>query len=84
MGRSYAQLSLEERCTISRLQADGVSVRQIASAVDRAPSTIARELKRNSGRQVGYKPAYAEEQARAPGAGRDHVWSASPTCVTGS
>ena len=65
MGRDYAHLSLEDRCEISRLQANGCSVRQIAAAVDRAPSTIARELKRNSGRQVGYRPAYADEQARA-------------------
>jgi IS30 family transposase len=65
MGRGYAQLSLEERCTISRLQAEGGSIRQIAAALDRAPSTIARELKRNSGRQVGYKPSYAEDQAKA-------------------
>jgi IS30 family transposase len=65
MGRSYAQLSLEERCTISRLQAEGGSIRQIAAALDRAPSTILRELRRNRGRQVGYKPAYAQDQARA-------------------
>jgi IS30 family transposase len=56
---------LEDRCEIARLQAEGRSVRQIATALDRAPSTIARELKRNSGRQVGYKPSYANQQARA-------------------
>jgi len=65
MGRGYAQLSLEERCTISRLQAEGRSIRQIAAAVDRAPSTIAREVSRNSGRKLGYKPAYADQQAKA-------------------
>src|SRR3990172_12461880 len=65
MPKGYAQLSLEDRCEIARLQAEGRSVRQIATALDRAPSTIARELKRNSGRQVGYKPAYANQQARA-------------------
>src|SRR5436190_22660349 len=65
MGQSYAQLSLEDRCEISRLQAAGLSLRQIAAALDRAPSTISRELKRNSGRQVGYKPSYAAEQAKA-------------------
>lgn len=65
MGRSYAQLSLEDRCEISRLHAAGSPIRQIAAALDRAPSTIARELKRNSGRKVGYKPAYAHEQSRA-------------------
>ena len=65
MGQRYAQLSLEDRCEIARLQAAGRSLRQIAAALDRAPSTISRELKRNGGRQVGYKPAYAEEQAKA-------------------
>ncbi len=65
MAASYEQLSLEDRCEIARLQADGRSVRQIATALDRSPSTISRELKRNSGRQVGYKPSYAQEQAKA-------------------
>ena len=33
--------------------------------MDRQASTIAREIKRNGGRQVGYKPAYAQDQAWA-------------------
>jgi IS30 family transposase len=65
MGRKYEQLSLEERCEIARLQANGRSIRQIAAALDRAPSTIAREVRRNHGRQVGYKPSYAQEQMQA-------------------
>jgi transposase, IS30 family len=65
MGRSYDQLSLEDRCEIARLQAAGRSVREIAADLDRAPSTISRELSRNSGRQTGYKPTYAQEQAKA-------------------
>jgi IS30 family transposase len=65
MARTYRQFSLEERCEIARLSAEGRSLRQIAAALDRAPSSVARELKRNGGVQVGYKPAYAEEQARA-------------------
>ena len=65
MGRHYEQLSLEDRCEIARLQAEGRSIRQIAAAVDRPPSTVSRELKRNSGRHVGYKPGYAQEQAKA-------------------
>src|SRR3954451_14512532 len=65
MGRLYDQLSLEDRCAIASLHAQGRSIRQIAADLDRAPSTIARELKRNAGRQIGYKPAYAEEQAKA-------------------
>jgi transposase, IS30 family len=65
MGRRYRQLSLDDRCEIARLQANGSSIRQIAAALDRAPSTIARELRRNRGGQVGYKPNYAEEQTKA-------------------
>lgn len=62
---SYSQLSLEERCSIARLREAGQSIRQIAAALDRQPSTIARELKRNSGSQVGYRPGYAQAQTAA-------------------
>ena len=64
MGRSYEQLSLEDRCTIARLQAEGRSIRQIAANLDRAPSTIAREIKRNRAAQ-SYKPVFAQEQTQA-------------------
>ena len=43
MARKYRQFSLEERCEITRLQAQGCSLRQIAAALDRAPSSISRE-----------------------------------------
>jgi transposase, IS30 family len=65
MGRSYQQLSLEDRCEVARLSANGSSVRQIAAALDRSPSTISRELKRNRGAQVGYRSGYAQQQTRA-------------------
>ena len=65
MERRYKQLSLEDRCEIARLQANGRSLGQIAAALDRAPSTISRELRRNRGREVDYKPGYAQEQAKA-------------------
>lgn len=68
MGTFYSQISIEERCEIARLQAAGRSVRQIAASLDRAPSTIARELRRHTTAN-GYKPSYAHEQARA------HRWS---------
>ena len=61
----YRQLSIEERCEIARLRAEGAAVRQIAAALDRAPSTVARELKRNGSRSGGYRSVYAHEQARA-------------------
>jgi IS30 family transposase len=65
MGHRYAQLSLEERCTIARLQAERRSIRQIAAGLDRAPSTIARELRRNAGKQTGYAPSWAATQSKA-------------------
>ena len=65
MGQNYGQLSLEHRCTTARHRQAGKTIRQIAAAMDRAPSTITRELKRNSGSQVGYQPAYAEQQTRS-------------------
>jgi IS30 family transposase len=65
MGEKYEQLSLEQRCTIARHRQAGKTIRQIAAAMDRAPSTIARELRRNSGSQVGYQPGYAEQQAKS-------------------
>ena len=61
----YCQLSSEERCEIARLHEDGQSIRQIAAALDREPSTISRELKRNTGTKIGYRPAYAQAQADA-------------------
>jgi IS30 family transposase len=65
MGKNYAQLSLEERITIACLQEGGQSIRQIASALDRAASTISREIKRNVGTGIKaiYRPAYADELA---------------------
>jgi len=64
MGERYRQLSLEERCTIAELCKAGHTNGQIAAALDRSPSTISRELKRNGGAE-GYRPAYADEQAWA-------------------
>ena len=71
MGKNYEQITLEERCTIARLRQAGQSIRQIATALDRSPSSVSRELKRNHGTQVGYKPTYAQEQAAA------HRWKGS-------
>ena len=70
MGTHYQQISIEERCEIARLQAAGRSIRQIAAGLDRPPSTIARELKRNSTAN-GYHASYAHEQAKA------HRWTGS-------
>ena len=39
-------------------------MRQIATALDRAPSSVSRELKRNGGAQF-YKPVFASQQSKA-------------------
>jgi transposase, IS30 family len=65
MGRSYDHFAAEEREEIADLHKAGLSIRQIAAALDRSPSSISRELKRNSGVQVGYDPKFAERQAYA-------------------
>jgi len=64
MGKSYRQITLEERCAIASLHADGQSLRQIATSLDRAASTISREIRRNGGAMT-YKPVYADEKAWA-------------------
>ena len=65
MGKAYTQVTMEERCEIARLRSQSSSVRQIAAGVDRPPSTVARELKRNGSRTLGYQPSYANQQAHA-------------------
>ena len=65
MGEQYHQVNIEERCEIARLHAQGHTLRQIAASLDRAASTVARELKRNQSRTQGYQPRYAHQQAQA-------------------
>jgi len=65
MGQKYDQLTIEERCEIARLRASGFSIRQIAAALDRSPSTVAREMKRNRTQNGQYRPGYADQQCRA-------------------
>jgi IS30 family transposase len=64
MGAIYRHLSIEERCEVARLRTAGYSVRQIAASLDRSPSTISRELKRNGSRAQGYQPGYAHHARR--------------------
>jgi IS30 family transposase len=44
---NYTHLTIEERTCIYQLKVSKVSIRQIAKAINRAPSTVSRELKRN-------------------------------------
>ncbi len=60
--RSKIALTLAEREEISRAVAEGKSVRSIAARLDRAPSTVSREIKRNGGR-ANYRAAEADDAA---------------------
>src|SRR5215475_2042359 len=83
MGRQYEQLSLDDRCEVARLQADGQTIRQIAAALDRSPSTISREIGRNRRRGVSYRPVTLRSR-RGRGAGRGLAWTATPPCAAPS
>lgn len=60
--RNPRQLSLEDRECISRRLCLGWTIRAIAAELDRPPSTISREVKRNGGRKF-YRAAEAEQRA---------------------
>lgn len=60
--RSRLALSLAEREEISRGIVAGHSIRSIAQALGRWPSTVSRELQRNGGRQQ-YRANRAEQAA---------------------
>ena len=82
MGKHYRHLGLEERCQVAELHKAGCSIQQIAAALDRSPSSISRELKRNRGVQVGYKPTYAQEQAAARRWKGSRLGNAMPSCAS--
>lgn len=58
-------LSQEERIEIADLHRAGVSVRRIAALLGRAPSTVSRELRRNSIKGREYRPFEAHRRATA-------------------
>jgi IS30 family transposase len=60
--RSRLALTLAEREEISRGIAVGCSIRSIARSLDRYPSTVSREIKRNGGHKR-YRAALAEKRA---------------------
>lgn len=60
--RSLRHLRPAEREEISRGIAAGLSVRQIAATIGRAPSTVSRELARNRGTE-GYRATAADSRA---------------------
>jgi IS30 family transposase len=65
--RSPRALSLSDREETSRGLALGYSLRSVAAALGRTPSTVSREVTRNGGRQA-YRASHADQAAwtRAP------------------
>jgi len=60
--RASSSLTLAEREEISRAVAAGQSIRSIAAVLERAPSTISRELQRNGGLER-YRASQADQAA---------------------
>jgi len=60
---NYKRLSLEEREEISRGFASSKTLRQIASELDRPPSTVSRELSRLRYNPKSYRATFAQEIA---------------------
>jgi IS30 family transposase len=65
MGQAYDHLTLEERCELARRRQAGETIRQIAAALGRAPSSLSRELKRNGAPKAAYKPVLASDLGKA-------------------
>lgn len=59
----YHRLTDENRTLIYRWRQEGKPMREIARLLNVAPSTISREIERNSG-QRGYRPRQASQMAR--------------------
>lgn len=62
--RSPRYLSEQERTMIADLLAAKLTIRGIAARLGRAPSTVSREIRRNSDLDGRYRPHHAEQAAR--------------------
>ena len=61
----YRQITSHERYVIQALRKEGLTLSAIARHLDRAPSTICREVRRNLSTQGRYSPPKADSYARA-------------------
>ena len=57
---SYNHLTIEERSCIYQFLNLGMSIRKIAQALKRSPSTISREIKRNSSKIKSSRRSYTK------------------------
>lgn len=67
--RRYTRLADQERDSISRGLAQHKSIRQLARELNRSPSTISREIRRNKGKS-GYRAFSASRRAKAAASSR--------------
>jgi len=67
--RRYTRLVDQERESISRGLAQHKSIRQLARELNRSPSTISREIRRNKGKS-GYRAFSASRRAKAAASSR--------------
>lgn len=79
---SSRYLSQDERIEIADLRQSGLSLRAIACRLNRAPSTISRELRRNSVSGRGYRPFEAHRCATVR-RGRQHRRRVETDCRLG-
>lgn len=63
MEKTYEQLSLRERVELYRMHKEGRSMRAIAAALGRSPSTISRELARNGELTKAWSGGYEPTRA---------------------
>lgn len=73
--RSRLALTLAEREEISRALVTGHSIRVIAARIERAPSTVSREIERNGGR-AGYRAHQADSKL-----GTGHTAPSAANCL---
>jgi len=67
--KRYTRLADQERESISRGLAQHKSIRQLAKELNRSPSTISREIRRNKGKS-GYRAFSASRRAKAAASSR--------------
>ena len=73
--KSYVRINQAERRVIQKMKYQHLSVRQIAHILGRSPSSISREIQKNSTR--GYNAREAEVKAQARKRSRERILNAS-------
>ncbi len=59
---SYSELCIEERATLQVSLAQGLSIRKVATLLERSPATISREIRRNGSPDGRYRAPDAQQR----------------------